>query len=159
MTKFDRMFLNAYFNRENPSYKNTFEVVSFEIGRRSLSKEDMKNYLLYSGIANPIFFHLSLDELNEIELSMPPYQSIVKYIHRKLGITEEELELSKKFSKKPYLISKLISYFNKDWKKFEEASKRVNEKILTEEFKEVLLERSKISFENFIKNFLLFHMV
>lgn len=153
MTKFDRMFLNAYFNREKPSYKNTFEVVGFEIARRSLSKEDTKNYLLYSGIANPIFFHLSLDELNEIELSIPPYQSIVENIHRKLGITEEDLKFSKKFSKKHYLISKLISYFNKDWKKFEEASKKVNEKILTEEFKEVLLERSKMSFKNFIKKF------
>jgi hypothetical protein len=135
-------FLHAYFKRENPNYKKTIEALTSQISYISLPKEERKDYAVYSQALDPIFFNLSEGDLAMIESSLPPYQQILRYVYKKKGISEEDLTLSsKKISKFPFF--SVLSHLKKDWKEIKEASERIKNKIITEEFEEILLDRSK----------------
>jgi hypothetical protein len=137
-----KAYLNAYLNRENPPYKKTIEGLTFQISFNSLSKAETTDYAIYAQALDPIFFNLSQEELGRIELLLPPYSEIVEYVYKKKGIDEEDLMLlTNKISRLPFL--GILSHFREDWRRIEEASKRVRSKIIKEEFEEILAERSK----------------
>jgi len=135
-------FLHAYFNREDPNYKRTIEALTSQISYISLPKEEKRDYAIYSQALDPIFFNLSEEDLAIIESSLPPYQQILRYVYEEKGISEEDLMLSsKKISKFPFL--SVLSHLKRDWKEMKDASEKIKNKITTEEFEEILLERSK----------------
>lgn len=145
------MFLNGYFKRSDPLYKRTIESLTAQISYKSLlsiNKEYAKEFGVFSGALNPIFFHLSPQELSEVELSLPPYPLIMRHVYEKLEISGEDLKLSEAWkelaSRKIYnlplvdIIFATSSRLKKDWREMREANERVNNKIITEEFREIL---------------------
>jgi hypothetical protein len=91
---------------------------------------------------DPIFFNLSEEDLAMVESSLPPYQQILTHVYEKKGISEQDLMLSsKRISRTP--LFNIFSHLRKDWKEIKEASERIKRKIITEEFEEILFERSK----------------
>jgi hypothetical protein len=152
----DIRFLHGHLNGGNPDYKKTIESLTAQIAYNSLSEKEKIDYAVYSQFLDKLFFNLSEDELATIEQSLPPYSKVLEYVYNKKGISKEDLSLSsKKISKIPFF--NYFSYFNKNLGEIREARKRLEDKIVTEDYKNIKFERSKKLSKDIRKLSLLFY--
>lgn len=150
-------FLNGYLNKEKPEYKKTLEALTAIISYKSLEEDERKEYGKYLQELEPLLFNLSPTELAHVEVSLPEYGEIEEEVYRKIGINEEDLEKIKKYRelmsnrifKLPGLnilaiySLRLLSVFDENLKEIINVKESVEKKIVPEEYKKILDERSK----------------
>jgi len=150
-------FLHGYLSREKPEYRETLEELTAFISYKSLDERDRKIYAKYIQELKPSMFNLSPAELALVELSLPSYSEVEEKAREKSGLSEKDLKIlerhrermKKRVFRTPGLnvlalyALKLLSFFRRDLREELEIEKSISERVYSEEYREILVERSK----------------
>jgi len=154
-------FLQFYSNKDKVEYKKTWEELTAFISYKSLEKEKgeeyAKRYAKYLAELGPLLFHLSPEEIQKIERSLPAYSEIEMEVYKKIGVSEDDLKRLERYRERTskYLFRvpgidllaiyslEFLSIFDKELREEINTEKRIREKLFTEGYKSILDERYK----------------